>query len=102
MTKEAKWSKGPWSLKKHPVNDIAFIQGEEEPVARVSGTANMHLLMAAPEMAEALERLLETIAPTPIMAEVNNDLEGQSVFNVRFADIATARSALAKAFGERQ
>lgn len=95
---DTKWTKGKWSVVP-PVNgdEISIISGcasDIELVAIISlfdeadfeeECANAHLISAAPDLYEALERLLANLA------------EGDFISETR---IQSARNALSKARGE--
>jgi hypothetical protein len=90
----AKWTKGPWDAREIMPEDQAWGACEiwpdngDEPVATmVCGVANARLCAAAPEMAEALEKLL---------ADVGQYEAWQRPVHA----VDVARAALAKAKGE--
>lgn len=61
------------------------------------GEANAHLIAAAPDMAEALEMLLQY---EPVREEFRPDNKGDNLFVMARTDWERARAALRKARGE--
>lgn len=60
------YTKGEWNLELRPANNVHRIRTDREIIADVFGTnaedkANAHLIVAAPDMYEALKWLCEDI-----------------------------------------
>lgn len=112
MTSEPKWTPGPWdfSMAKMPIDGeydyciSAVVDGERYVISEAFGRvsekqrpnahANARLIAAAPELYEALERLLKWVAP---IAGDNHDKDRE---REEMASVEAACSALRKARGE--
>jgi len=97
------WTKGPWDV--YPL-DLGggrhwFVKVGPHEVIDIheddNGEANTRLIAAAPELAEALEKLIEY---EPARAEIRPDAKGDRQHAEAVAVFAAARAALAKARGE--
>ena len=101
MTDQPKWTKGPWAAKWSKYEEDNFIVQAGMPSNRVlaqfdgdgdgpddQSLADAHLIAAAPDMAEALEKALNFITNTE--SEMGETLPCGDA----------ARAALAKARGE--
>lgn len=94
---EHKWTQGPWSVRRDECDDPVVVSEclglELDGLCwHENSDANAHLIAAAPELYEALERLLP-------MAEDDCFQYGSSADNDE--DVLFARAALAKARGEK-
>ena len=73
-----------------------FADGQESHSIAVchSGFANARLIAAAPELLEALQKLVADFE-----SEIHNEYDGTSMLNARLAECDYARAAIAKATG---
>lgn len=111
MTREKKFTPGPWRVgmeSGHNANVITAVSDGDgiclvygipqnrkvDEVGTSSGIANAHLIAAAPDLMEALERLLNAYLNIADSGDAGNwDAEKES-------EVVTARAAIAKAYGE--
>ncbi len=109
MASETKWTPGPWSLGRNKSDYMQIDGGLSRPQQHIGlakvvvafdgdpypqGEANADLIAAAPELYEALERLLKWVAP---IAGDNHDKDRE---REEMASVEAACSALRKARGE--
>lgn len=107
---QAKFTKGPWMLEygevKHRPSSIRAIEGGVSilranafcRVAAKETRANAHLMVAAPDMYEALEQILGNVEVARF--HLHRTEESEIFSSSLFDTINQAREALAKARGE--
>lgn len=97
----SKHTKGPWEIHTAQNGRTIFQIGPCAP-EEYAGSAwldvsmeDARLIAAAPELLEALERLVSDFE-----SEIHNEYDGTSMLSARLAECDYARAAIAKARGE--
>jgi hypothetical protein len=105
---ENKWTPGPWTTEADPDNESLLVNSmrgivcgislweDDGPEAQARKKADARLIATAPEMADALQALVDECAEYVLL----NNLHGSDGSPATTHSMRRARAALAKARGE--